>query len=177
MQPPEDFMDDKHAWFSVDIAFALTLIAGSIYVIADSLVTSLPMVASDQATYLDMPGLSPILCAALLIVMAVGMIVSAYRKGGRLSWFATAGFAKALTGREARTVYKVFALLGAYVFLLWPHLPFWLSTGLFLAGFMAACGVLSWVSLTVSCVTAGTLWYVFLELFNVALPSRFVLGG
>ena len=65
-------MDNKHAWPSVDIAFSLALIAGSIYVIADSLAASLPMVASDQATYLDMPGLSPIICAALLIVMAPG---------------------------------------------------------------------------------------------------------
>ena len=170
-------MDDKHAWFSVDIAFALALIAGSIYVIADSLLSSLPMVASDQATYLDMPGLSPIICAALLIVMAAGMIVTALRKGGSLGWFASAEFVRALSGREARVVYKVFALMSAYVFLLWPHLPFWLSTGLFLVGFMAAFGVCSWVSVAVSCATAGTLWYVFLELFNVALPSRFVLGG
>jgi len=170
-------MDDKNAWFSVDIAFSLALIAGSIYVIADSLATSLPMVASEQATHLDMPGLSPIICAALLIVMAVGMIVTAYRKGGRLRWFASAGFVQALTGREARAVYKVFALMSAYVFLLWPHLPFWLSTALFLVSFMAVFGVCSWVSVLVAGTTAGTLWFVFLELFNVALPSRFVLGG
>jgi hypothetical protein len=42
---------------------------------------------------------------------------------------------------------------------------------------MAAFGVCSWVSVAVAGTTAGTLWYVFLELFNVALPSRFVLGG
>lgn len=170
-------MDEKRAWLSVDIAFSLALIAASVYVIADSLAQSLPMVASDQATYADMPGLSPILCAALLIIMALAMIASAYRRGGRLGWFVSPGVARALTGREARTVYKVFALMSAYVFLLWPHLPFWLSTGLFLVGFMASCGIVSWVSLTVSCLTAGTLWYVFLEFFNVALPARFVLGG
>ncbi len=170
-------MDERRALLSVDIAFSLVLIAASVYVIVDSLAQSLPMVASEQATYADMPGLSPIICAAILIVMALAMIASAFRRGGRLGWFASADFAQALAGREARAVYKVFAILGTYVFVLWPHLPFWLSTGVFLAGFMAACGVFSWVSIAVSAVTAGTLWYVFLELFNVALPSRFVLGG
>jgi hypothetical protein len=55
--------------------------------------------------------------------------------------------------------------------------PFWLSTSLFLVAFMAAFGVFSWRSIVVACVTAGTLWYVFLELFNVALPSRFMFGA
>lgn len=170
-------MDEKRGWLSVDIAFALVLIAVSVYVIVESLATSLPMVASEQATYLDMPGLSPIICAVLLIVMALGMIVGAYRKGGRLGWFATADLGRALTGREARTVYKVFALVGIYVFVLWTRVPFWLSTSLFLVAFMAAFGTFSWRSVVVACVTAGTLWYVFLELFNVALPSRFMFGA
>jgi hypothetical protein len=63
------------------------------------------------------------------------------------------------------------------VFLLWPHLPFWLSTAVFMVGFMAAFGVFSWVSVLVSCLTVAALWYVFIELFNIALPSRFVFGG
>jgi hypothetical protein len=170
-------MNNKQAWHSVDIVFSLVLIAVSVFVIVESLTTSLPMVAADQATLLDMPGLSPIICALLLVFMSIGMIISAFRKGGRLGGFASGQTLRALSGREALTVYKVFALFGVYVFWLWPHLPFWLSTSVFLTGFMAAFGVFSKISVLVACITAGILWYVFLELFNIALPARFVFGG
>jgi hypothetical protein len=170
-------MNRKHAWPSVDILFSLLLIALSLFIIIESVIESRPLLASEQATLLDMPGLSPIICSALLIGLSVAMIVSAYRKGGRLGWFFSGELSRALSGREARAVYKVFALLLAYVFLLWPHLPFWLSTTVFLIGFMAAFGVFSWTSVLTSGLTVAMLWYVFLELFNIALPSRFVFGG
>lgn len=170
-------MDTKRAWSSVDIAFALLLIALCVYVIAESLATSLPMVDSGQATWLDMPGLSPIVCAVLLIGMSIGMMVGAYRQGGRLRWFVTGDLGTALASKEARVVYLVFAILGAYVFLLWPRLPFWLSTTVFLVAFMAIFRVRLQTALVVAVLTAATLWFVFVHLFNVALPSRFVLGG
>lgn len=163
--------NNRKGWYSCHILFGIALILTGVFVIADSLRMSIPLLEKGQATVLDMPGLSPILCSLLLIVGAAVVIVSSWRRGGTLSFFFTPALIKALTGREARTAYKVFVLLSCYVFILFPYVTYWLATFLFLIVFMWAFRVFSWKSALVSLGTALSIWYIFGHLFGINLPK------
>lgn len=169
-------MQESKPFRSADLLFALVLIALGLGVIAESVRTSLPMLEKGDATMLDMPGLTPIVCAGLLIAFSLAVAADALRRGGRLGWFASAEFRSGLRSREALALYTVFGSLAVYVFGLFPFLPYLASTSLFLAGFMALCGELHWKSLLISAATALFITLVFGELFAVMLPG-WVFGG
>lgn len=170
-------MEEKKAWYSMHLVFSGLLVVLSAYIIIESLRASVPMLVAGNATILDMPGLSPIVCAGLLTLFAVLLGAEAFRKGGRLSYFISKEVRAALSGREAATVYKIGACLVVYVFFLWPLVPFWCSSGLFMFSLMAVFGELSWKTAAVSILTAGILWFVFNDLFQVMLPSRFFFAS
>jgi hypothetical protein len=161
---------DKKAWYTCHILFSTALILASIYIIIDSLQMSIPLIERGQATILDMPGLSPIICALLLIGLSIVMIRSASRSGGTLKYLASPEMRKALIGHEAITVYKVFALLLLYVYGLMPFLPYWASTFLFMVVFMLSFRVFSWKTIVISISTALSIMVIFGKLFGVNLP-------
>ena len=162
---------DRKSWYMCHIFFSIALILVSIYIIIDSLKMSIPMIEKGQATILDMPGLSPMLCSLLLIILSLVMIVSAWRSGGTLKHLASPDVRKALVGREAIVVYKVFALLLIYVFLLLPFLPYWVSTSLFMVLFMLSFRVFSWKTVLISISTALSIMVIFGKLFGINLPK------
>ena len=162
---------DRKAWYTCHILFSIALILVSIYIIIDSLKMSLPLIEKGQATILDMPGLSPIICSLLLIVLSLVVIVSAWRSGGTLKYLASPDVRKALIDREAIAVYKVFALLLLYVYLLLPFLPYWASTFLFMVVFMLSFRVFSWKTVLISISTALLIMVIFGNLFGVNLPK------
>jgi hypothetical protein len=161
---------DRKSWYTCHILFSIALILASIYIIIDSLHMSIPMIKNGQATIMDMPGLSPIICSVLLIILSLVMIRSAWRSGGTLKHLVSAEVRKALTGREAITVYKVFALLLLYVYVLMPFLPYWASTFVFMVVFMLSFHVFSWKTILISISTALSIMVIFGKLFGVNLP-------
>lgn len=162
---------DRKAWYTSHILFSIALILVSIYIIVDSLKMSLPLIEKGQATVLDMPGLSPIVCSLLIIVLSLVMIVSAWRSGGTLKQLLSPEVRQALIGREAIVVYKVFALLLLYVHLLMPLLPYWASTSLFMVVFMLSFRVFSWKTVLISIATALLIMVIFGNLFGINLPK------
>ena len=161
---------DRKAWYTSHILFSIALILASIYIIIDSLKMSIPLIEKGQATILDMPGLSPIICSLLLIGLSIVMIRSAWRSGGTLRYLASAEIRKALIGPEAIVVYKVFALFLLYVYALIPFLPYWASTFLFMVVFMLSFRVFSWKTILISISTALSIMVIFGKLFRVNLP-------
>lgn len=164
---------DKKAWYSCQILFSLFLILTGIFIIITSIQFSRPLLQSGSATCLDMPGLSPIVCSALMILLSLYIIVDAAHRGGTLGYFWSAPMRKALKSTEAITLYKVFAAFILYVFILFPSLPYWLSTVVFLVLFMAIFKVFSWKTILISMIVTGALMYVFGVLFAVNLPNKF----
>lgn len=162
---------DRKSWYTCHILFSIALILVSIFIIIDSLKMSLPLIGKGQATILDMPGLSPIVCSLLLIALSLVVIVSAWRNGGTLKHLASPEVRKAMVGREAIVVYKVFALLLLYVYLLMPLLPYWASTFLFMIVFMLSFRVFSWKTVLISISTALLIMVIFGNLFGINLPK------
>lgn len=162
---------DRKSWYTGHILFSIALILISIYIIIDSLKMSIPLIEKGHATILDMPGLSPIVCSSLLIILSLIVAVSAWRSGGSLKHLASPDVRKALTGREAIVVYKVFALLLLYVYLLLPLLPYWISTSLFMIIFMLSFRLFSWKTVLISISTALLITVIFGKLFGINLPK------
>jgi hypothetical protein len=162
---------DRKAWYTSHILFSTALILASIYIIIDSLKMSIPLIEKGQATILDMPGLSPIICSLLLIILSLIVIVSAWRSGGTLKYLVSSDVRQALIGREALVVYKVFTLLLLYVYLLLPLLPYWASTFLFMVVFMLSFRVFSWKTILISISTALLIMVIFGNLFGINLPK------
>jgi hypothetical protein len=161
---------DRKSWYTCHILFSIVLILASIYIIIDSLQMSIPFIERGQATIMDMPGLSPMICSLLLIGLSIVMIRSAWRSGGTLKHLASPEVRKGLIGKEATTVYKVFALLLLYVYVLMPLLPYWASTFLFMVVFMLSFRVFSWKTILISISTALLIMVIFGKLFGVNLP-------
>jgi hypothetical protein len=162
---------DRKSWYTCHILFGLGLILASVYVIVDSLKMSLPLIEKGQATPLDMPGLSPIVCSALLILLSLVVIASARRNGGTLKHLLSPEVRNALVRGEAVVVYKVFSLMLLYIYGLLPHLPYWASTSLFMVVFMAVFRVFSWRTIVISISTALLIMVIFGHLFGINLPK------
>lgn len=157
-------------WAAGHILFCLALIALGVYVIVESIRFSLPFVERGDASLVDMPGLTPIVCSVLLIALCVPIIVKHAAAGGRLAYFVSADFAMSLKGGEAKIFAIVFGALLVYVALLFPHLPYALATMIFLVATMALLRLFSWRSLIVAAATSGALWLIFAVAFKINLP-------
>ncbi|MBN2437356.1 MAG: tripartite tricarboxylate transporter TctB family protein [Deltaproteobacteria bacterium] len=162
---------DRKTWYTCHILFSVALILAAIYIIIDSLKMSIPLMERGQATILDIPGLTPIICSLLLIILSLVVIVSAWRSGGTLKHLVSPDVRKALGGREAIVVYKVFTLLLLYVYLLLPFLPYWASTFLFMVVFMLSFRVFSWKTILISFLVAILIKVIFGDLFGILLPK------
>lgn len=161
---------DRKSWYTCHILFSMALILASIYIIIDSLQMSIPMIERGQAAITDMPGLTPIICSVLLIILSLFMIRDAWRSGGTLKHLASLEVRKGLIGPEAIAVYKVFALFLLYVYVLMPLLPYWASTFLFMVVFMLSFKAFSWKTILISIVTSVSIMVIFGKLFQVNLP-------
>lgn len=160
----------KRGWYSCQILFSFFLILVGIFIIVNAVRFSTPLIESGDATYLDAPGFSPILCGALLVILSSYVAYGSWKRGGTVRYFFSAEMIAALKSNEALTVYKVFALMFLYGFVLLPHLPYWLSTILFMLAFMITFKYFTWKAVVVSIVTSLSLFYVFGTLFSVTLP-------
>ena len=157
-------------WFGGHILFCIGLILLGLFVIFEAIRFSMPYLERGDATLADMPGLSPIICSVLLILLSLPVIIKSAAAGGRLGYFISAEFMKGLWGTEAKIFYTVFGTIIAYVFLLFPYLPYALATMIFLVSIMALLKLFTWQSILVSAVTSGALWFVFGTLFKINLP-------
>ncbi len=157
-------------WAAGHVLFCLVLVALSLYVIGESIHFSIPYVERGDASLVDMPGLTPIICSILLIALSVPIVVKNIAAGGRLGYFVSAAFVDGLKSPEAKIFIIVFGTLLVYVGLLFPHLPYVLATMIFLVALMALLKLFSWQSLIVCAATSGTLWLLFSVLFKINLP-------
>jgi len=157
-------------WFGGHILFCIGLNLLGIYVVFESVRLSLPYLESGDATWSDMPGLSPIICSILLMLLTIPVIIKSVKAGGKLRYFISRDFRDGLCGSEAQIFYVVFASMLVYVFLLFPYLPYALATLIFLVGSMALLKLFTWKSVLVSAITSGALWFVFGVMFQINLP-------
>lgn len=160
----------ENYWFGGHILFCVGLNLLGIGVIIESVRLSLPYLENGDATWSDMPGLSPIICSILLMLLTIPVIVKSVRAGGKLRYFVSRDFLAGLCGAEARIFGIVFASMLVYIFLLFPYLPYALATLIFLVGSMAWLKLFTWRSVLVSAITSGALWFVFGVLFQINLP-------
>ena len=177
----EDYAEQAHVepadpsyakyWFGGQILFCIGLIVLSLYVVIESIRFSIPYLDRGDATFFDMPGLSPILASLLLILLSVLVIRKSAALGGKASYYFSRDFVKALGGTEARLVCIVFGTLVVYVFLLFPYLHYALATLIYLVGFMALLKLCTWRSILASAIFAAALWFVFGYLFSINLPN------
>ncbi len=161
---------EKKGWYSCQILFSFFLILVGLYVIFNSVRYSMPLIKAGDATYVDAPGFSPVVCGGLLIILSLYVAYGSWKRGGTLRYFFSAEMFAALKSKEALTFYKVFTLMFLYGFVLLPSLPYWLSTILFMLAFMITFKYFTWKAVAVSVLTSFTLYYVFGTLFSVALP-------
>lgn len=161
---------EKQGWYSCQILFSFFLILVGVFVIVNAVQFSMPLIESGRATYLDAPGFGPIVCGGLLIILSSYVAYGSWKRGGTLRYFFSAEMISALKSEEALTLYKVFALMFVYGFILLPNLPYWLSTILFMLAFMFTFKYFTWKAVVVAVATSLTLYYIFGTLFSVALP-------
>ncbi len=157
-------------WFSGQLLFCIVLALVGAAVIFAAMRLSLPYLDSGAATAFDMPGLGPIVVGAGLIALCLALAAKCVRAGGRLAYFASPEFRRALVGGEARIVYIVFGSLAVYVFMLFPYLPYALASFIFLVGTMALLKLFTWRSVLASALYSAALWFVFAYLFSINLP-------
>ncbi|MDP3176400.1 MAG: tripartite tricarboxylate transporter TctB family protein [Spirochaetaceae bacterium] len=159
---------------SLDFFMGLGFAALGAYVAAEGFVAlGDPLLATVPRT--TNPGSTTIVIGGLLALLGLA-IAGMGLAGTKGRPFAVA--ARVLpTMTASRAFFKgalVLAYVAVYFFALWRAVPFWLSTGLFLAGTMATFKAGKWWKiLLIAAIATALIYYIFAVLAFVPLPDDF----
>ncbi len=132
-----------------------------------------PLLATvDRATN---PGSTTIVIGSLLAIMGAVIGVIGYLGCGKKPFSTAIELVPLSVG--SRSFFKgtlVLSLIAVYFFVLWRAVPYWLSTGLFLAVTMKIYKAGAWWKvLLISAITVALTYYIFAVLAYVPLPTEF----
>jgi hypothetical protein len=154
---------------SLQLAFCSVLCIVSALTAWHAYKFSVPLVERGIATWMDAPGLAPIVCALLLFCLALLVMIQALRNDASFDLLFNKSLPQAFRSAEARSVAVVFGILFVYR-IAFPYLPYMVSTAAFLLVFFFILKTLSFRTGLLAFFVSGTLLIIFRMLFRISLP-------
>lgn len=161
-----------------DLLFGIILIICNIFLIIYAVRISLDAMRIVDCKYYTAPGLPLLIIGVLLIILAVSLIITSLKQGADLKFILPDNLNKMLKEKQLWQTLSVFSYLFIYIFVLWDkipytniHIPFWLSTFIFLNLMMITFKATSIInSIIISLAVANIIDYLFSVLAKVPLP-------
>ncbi|NOZ32904.1 MAG: tripartite tricarboxylate transporter TctB family protein [Alphaproteobacteria bacterium] len=162
-----------------DFVSSLILTVFGIGVMVES--ARLPRLENQNINPFTVPGLVPGIIGILLVICGLFILIRSTLRGGWRLGISTAGTAKwAKSSAVARSIVTL-VLTISYALVLFPLVPFWIATPLFIFSFIVTTEAMAnggWpkprallTGLLVAVVAGGLIGYAFQELFFVRLPG------
>lgn len=121
----------------------------------------------------ESPGLMPLIVSLALLVASLVLAVQAIKQGGLRTQLAAAGEWFADIVRKPYTIPTLIglALMGIYVFVLMPLLPFWASSFIFMVAMLFFLRAMRWWAILItSAALVGAVFLIFQVLLRAPLP-------
>lgn len=121
----------------------------------------------------ESPALTPLMVSVALLVASLILCGQTLRHGGLRVRLAEAGqwFADVARKPYTRPTIIGLALMGIYVFVLMPRMPFWASSFIFMVAMLFFLRALRWWAiLLTSAALVGAVFYLFQVLLRAPLP-------
>ncbi|MFC1715285.1 tripartite tricarboxylate transporter TctB family protein [Candidatus Poribacteria bacterium] len=135
--------EDTRRMRDKDVLFSILLMLGSCALIIYSLVISLEAMKTVHAEFYTAPGFSTLAVSAGLLLLGIRLLVIALRQHGDLRWLAPGRVIEYFRLKSFRQTAAVLFCLYLYMCLFWGkiswfdiHVPFWLTTFVFLSSMM-----------------------------------------
>lgn len=117
------------------------------------------------------PGLLPLSCGVLLIVMGCYLSIKAARSGGIMAWSDLSYAARRVASPDAMRMAIVTLLLAVFIFGFIGRMPYWAATAAYMTilVYYLRRGAL-WQTLLLAAAVAGVIHLIFVELVRIPLP-------
>ena len=122
-----------------DVLFSIILMLGSCSLIVYSLIISSEAMKTVDAKFYTAPGFPVLVIGGCLFILSISLLVTALKQGGNLLWLAPKKLAGNIKSKSFWQTVAVFFYLYLYMCLFWEripfldiHVPFWLTTFVFL---------------------------------------------
>jgi hypothetical protein len=122
-----------------DVLFSIILMLGSCSLIVYSLIISFEAIKTVGAKFYTAPGFPVLVIGGCLFILSISLLVTALKQGGNLLWLAPKKLIVNVKSKSFWQTVAVFFYLYLYMCLFWEkipfldiHVPFWLTTFVFL---------------------------------------------
>jgi len=170
--------EEKKSMRDKDVLFGIILILGSCSLIVYSLMISFEAMETIDVEFYIAPGFSVMVIGIGLLILSISLVIAALRQGGDLLWLAPAKLIKIFKSKPFWQTLSVFFYLFLYMWAFWEkvpwlnvHVPFWLTTFIFLNLMMITFRATKIVYvLLISGLTSFLVDFVFGFLARIPLP-------